>query len=134
MRRVFPTIAAALALALPAGALAHPHAATDRKIAKLERQVRQLRGVVRVLATDFRCRENVVGISQFGNEPVGAGYLFDPDGVGPQPGVYTTALDGDSSPDADIFVEIYNPSCLIRNRRAPSGHERGLPLWQKTFG
>jgi hypothetical protein len=109
MGKVMAFIAVVVGLALPSAAIAHPHAVTDRRIAKLERQVRTLRTQVTVLRAVESCRRVVVGISQY------TGYLWDPDGAGPAPPQHDTALDFDPNPNPagpNLLVEHFEPSCL----------------------
>jgi hypothetical protein len=109
MGKITAFFALVLALALPSAAIAHPHAVTDRRIAKLERQVRTLRAQVNTLRYWDSCRISVVGISQY------TGYLFDPDGAGPAPAQFDTALDFDPSSNPatpHLLVERFSPSCV----------------------
>jgi hypothetical protein len=129
MKKLVGLLALLVACALPGTALAHPHAVTDRRIAALERKVRTLQTQVRQLRYWESCRVSVVGISQY------TGFLWDPDGAGPLPPQYDTALDADTSPTPQVFVERFAPQCVqtgsARVARARAAGERALTQWEK---
>ncbi len=135
MRRLaFLFLVLALSLGLTGSAFGQTTQA--RRIAKLERQVKTLRTQVAKLrnAAAFllaaeSCRKEVAGISQF------PGYIYDPDGPGPAPEQYETALDFSGGGTPQIFVEIWDAGCVggqASARRTSAAATRSLTLWKKA--
>jgi hypothetical protein len=108
--------------------LAHRVTALETKVTTLQRDVRTLRREATTLARGLSCFTGGVGVAQFG------GYVYDPDGTGPQPEVYTSALDvaGQGETPGGYFALI-DPACLTG--RSTTFLEAVLwpaPLWGRV--
>jgi hypothetical protein len=129
MKRVALALAlvAAVAALAPASAsarhtLAHRVATLEGKVTTLRRDVRTLKTQNAALTRDLACFTGGLPAAQY------VGYVYDPDGGGPEAPGYTTALDVTGPGETPRgFLALIDGACLTSGRRA-MGLEDWSPL------